>query len=155
VAIPLLYCMSAKYILFCHVCGWKKLTDGSDLQNMVEVKTCNHCSGARQFKCPGCGRLVRAAQARTETVTDGQESAKKLTAQAQEKEVRMYNRDKELLENPGADKDHQTRVHHHLSNAYGANYLTMFFYLLFQLLQILGVMVEGPAIFAEMLKLLI
>ena len=100
--------MSTKYILFCHVCGWKRLTDGSDLQNMVEVKTCNHCSGARQFKCPGCGRLVRAAQARTTTVTDAQESAKKLIASAQEKERRMYNRDKPAPENPDANNDDQT-----------------------------------------------
>ncbi len=100
--------MSVKYILFCHVCGWKKLTDGSDLQNMVEVKTCSHCSGARQFKCPGCGRLVRAAQVRTSTTTDGKELAKGLSEQAQEKEIRMYNKDKKKTEKPDANKDNPT-----------------------------------------------
>ena len=101
--------MSVKqYILFCHVCGWKKLTDGSDLQDMVEVKTCNHCSGARQFKCPGCGRLVRAAGARTATRTDGQKKASQLTAQAQEREQKLYNRDKVIPKSADANEDNDT-----------------------------------------------
>jgi len=89
-----------QYILLCSFCGWKKLTDGADLGELVEVKNCRHCSGARQFKCPSCGRLVKAAKARVATVTDGAQKAKDMLRKAQEKEQRVYNKDMTLPEIP-------------------------------------------------------
>jgi len=51
------------YLIFCSHCSYKKLTDGSDLTNLVEVKTCKDCGGSRQFKCPDCGYLMRVSKA--------------------------------------------------------------------------------------------
>ena len=88
------------YILLCSVCGWKRLTDGTDIDDLVEVKNCRHCSGGRQFKCPSCGRLVKAAKARVATVTDADKKAKELLEKAKEREKRMYNKDMKLPESP-------------------------------------------------------
>ena len=71
--------MSIKlYQLYCEICNWKKITDGSDIGDMVEVKTSPIPGGVpkidketkkvvvpktqkqtRRFKCPKCGRLVK------------------------------------------------------------------------------------------------
>jgi len=70
--------MSLKtYLLYCEPCNWKRITDGSDVQDLVEIKRSPIPGGypkldpvtkkvikpkpkkqPRQFKCPGCGRGI-------------------------------------------------------------------------------------------------
>lgn len=68
-----------QYQLFCGNCGYKRFTDGSDIQDLVQVKKStiqknipqynpeekktiiidNH-SQCKRFKCPKCGHLIKA-----------------------------------------------------------------------------------------------
>lgn len=81
--------MSVKlYLLFCSHCSYKRTTDGTDLANLREVKTCKSCGGSRQFKCPQCGYLIRATKANTDTQDQGMLAAKKQQAQLAEKDKR-------------------------------------------------------------------
>jgi len=67
------------YQFYCETCNWKKITDGSGTQELVEVKTSPIPGGIpkrdlesgktvtpkaikqkRRFKCPNCGRVVFA-----------------------------------------------------------------------------------------------
>jgi len=70
--------MSIKtYLLYCEICGYKRITDGSDATDLVEIKTSPLFTGApkidaitkkimapkakpqrKRFKCPKCGRVV-------------------------------------------------------------------------------------------------
>lgn len=78
--------MSVKlYLLFCSHCSYKRTTDGSDLSNLREVKTCTTCGGARQFKCPQCGYLMRATKANTDTQDKSMIAHKKLQEQQKER----------------------------------------------------------------------
>ena len=65
-----------KYRLYCEICNWKKLTDGTDV-DLFEIKTCPIPGGypvtdpitqkttqpkskpqPKKFRCPQCGRAV-------------------------------------------------------------------------------------------------
>jgi hypothetical protein len=65
------------YRFYCEICGWKKITDGSDVNQLYEIKTspipggipklnqetskityCKSINQARRFRCPKCGRCV-------------------------------------------------------------------------------------------------
>lgn len=81
------------YLIFCSHCSFKKLTDGSDLANFAEVKTCKDCGGSRQFKCPHCGYLMRATKA-LQTTED--ESSKHLQQLHEERVKEAEHRKKEL-----------------------------------------------------------
>ena len=85
------------YLLYCQHCAFKKITDGSDLANFKEVKTCRDCGGARQFKCPGCGYLLRATKAATATVTDGKKHLEKMRAIAAENKKQLKTEMKQWL----------------------------------------------------------
>jgi predicted RNA-binding Zn-ribbon protein involved in translation (DUF1610 family) len=69
--------MSKLYLLYCEICGYKRITDGSDAKDLVEVKTSPLFTTApkidpitkkhlkfkpkkrrKRFKCPKCGRVV-------------------------------------------------------------------------------------------------
>jgi len=70
--------MSVKlYQLYCEICNYKRITDGSDVEDLNEIKTSSVPAGVpyidfetnnvivpkskkqmRKFKCPNCGRLV-------------------------------------------------------------------------------------------------
>jgi len=70
--------MSIKlYQLYCDACHWKRITDGSNIKDLVEVKRSPILGGVpkldpvtqklivpkahklpKRFKCPTCGRLV-------------------------------------------------------------------------------------------------
>jgi len=64
-------------MLYCEICNWKKITDGSDIKEMTEIKMSSIPGGpptldpitkkvivpknikqSRRFKCPQCGRVV-------------------------------------------------------------------------------------------------
>jgi hypothetical protein len=68
---------SKLYRLYCEVCNWKKITDGSDIVDFYEILTSPIPGGApkkdpttnaiieakstrqpRKFRCPQCGRVV-------------------------------------------------------------------------------------------------
>lgn len=49
----------SKYILKCHTCGYKRWTDGTDIDDLVMVETCKSCSGSKKYKCSGCGYLIK------------------------------------------------------------------------------------------------
>jgi predicted RNA-binding Zn-ribbon protein involved in translation (DUF1610 family) len=70
--------MSKTYRLYCEICNWKKITDGSDVRGLTEVKKSKIQRGIpridpktkkvvepewktmpKQFKCPKCGRPVK------------------------------------------------------------------------------------------------
>ncbi len=65
------------YQLYCQICHWKKITDGSDVKNLTEVKSSpiqreipkfdkkekktilsKDKIRKKRFKCPGCGRVI-------------------------------------------------------------------------------------------------
>jgi len=70
--------MSVKlYRLYCEICNWKRITDGSDIQDLMELKTSPIPRGIpkvdletkkvvqpkskdqiKKFRCPKCGRVV-------------------------------------------------------------------------------------------------
>ncbi len=72
--------MSVKqYIMYCEFCGFKRITDGTDVQDLVPYKESNIPGGVpyldpvtkkvvtpksfarnKKFKCPKCGRLITA-----------------------------------------------------------------------------------------------
>lgn len=74
--------MSLKtYQFFCDHCGYKRFTKGDDIQDLVQVKTAAIPRGspfidpvtkelvtpkpmqrAKQFKCPGCGYIIKATK---------------------------------------------------------------------------------------------
>jgi hypothetical protein len=66
-----------KYQFYCEICNYKRITDGTDIQDLVEIKTSPIPSGIpkrdfetkkvviskpikqkRKFKCPQCGRVI-------------------------------------------------------------------------------------------------
>lgn len=69
------------YQLYCEICGYKRLTDGTDIQDLVPVKTSKIQYGLPfidpltkntitppykaqrlRFKCPKCGRVIMSKQ---------------------------------------------------------------------------------------------
>jgi hypothetical protein len=71
--------MSVKnYQLYCDFCGYKRLSDGSDVQDLIQVKNAPIPCGTpyldpagvlvvpkpkpqqKKFKCPSCGRAIKA-----------------------------------------------------------------------------------------------
>lgn len=69
------------YQFFCENCGYKRITTGNDLQDLVEIKTSNIPRGAptldpitkkivvppsirrkKIFKCPKCGFAIKAKE---------------------------------------------------------------------------------------------
>lgn len=84
--------MSIKnYQFYCDYCGYKRLTDGSDVQDLVPVKQCPVPAGVpyldpvtkkivtpkafnrpKKFKCPKCGRVITARKIVTETNPDAE-----------------------------------------------------------------------------------
>lgn len=104
--------MSVKlYIILCGNCNYKKLTDGSDLAFLNEVKTCKDCGGSRQFKCPKCGYLMRARKAPVETTDAAMKQLQILRDQEQErinlvqKDRAARLREKRLQDKDGPDQD--------------------------------------------------
>lgn len=77
------------YVLNCQHCHFKKLTDGSDLVNYVEVKTCQSCSGSRRFKCPKCGYLMKVSSANVKTVNSSQKFLDLLKSKETEKKKKL------------------------------------------------------------------
>lgn len=73
------------YMILCGNCSYKKLTDGSDLAFLNEVKTCKDCGGSRQFKCPKCGYLMRARKAPVATTDAAMKQLQILREQEQER----------------------------------------------------------------------
>jgi predicted nucleic-acid-binding Zn-ribbon protein len=74
--------MSVKhYQLYCEICGYKRLTDGTDIQDLVPIKTSKiqqelpfidpltkktvvppYKAQRLRFKCPKCGRVIMSKQ---------------------------------------------------------------------------------------------
>lgn len=48
------------YRLKCDYCQYNRWTDGTDVQDLVSVVTCVSCGGNKHYKCPSCGRLIKA-----------------------------------------------------------------------------------------------
>jgi len=82
--------MSIKYYQFyCDFCGYKRMTDGSDIQDLVPVKQSPIPAGVpyldpvtkktvtpksynrpKKFKCPQCGRVISARKINMEQTND-------------------------------------------------------------------------------------
>ena len=77
------------YQLFCSHCLYKKLTDGSDLANLTEVKTCRDCGGSRQFKCNRCGFLLKVTKASVATTDESMKAMEKIREQEAEKKEKL------------------------------------------------------------------
>lgn len=73
------------YLLLCNHCKYKKLTDGSDVAFLTEVKTCKDCGGSRTFKCPKCGYLLRTTKAPISLMDAGRKGLVDLRQQEEEK----------------------------------------------------------------------
>lgn len=70
------------YRLYCEICNWKRVTDGSDVDDLHELTSTSPIPGGipkwdkekkeiverpnrqrrRKFRCPSCGRVVMAKQ---------------------------------------------------------------------------------------------
>lgn len=48
-------------ILYCDYCSWKKLSSDLDKLDILEIKQSDE--KIRKFRCPSCGRLIRARKA--------------------------------------------------------------------------------------------
>ncbi len=106
--------MSIKlYQLYCDGCHWKRITDGSDVDDLVEVKRSPIPGGIpkidpvtkklntpkehklpKRFKCPGCGRLVIPRkiddpQAALERLLEEEQRAEIIKAAEVEQEKRL------------------------------------------------------------------
>jgi hypothetical protein len=48
------------YRLFCEICNWKKITDGTDLGDLKDIVLSPNAPKSKKkgFKCPKCGRIV-------------------------------------------------------------------------------------------------
>jgi len=56
--------MQIYYILKCTCKWWRKcLGTTESLKDLVEFKPCTTCHGPRKFKCPKCGKIVKAVRA--------------------------------------------------------------------------------------------
>ena len=91
--------MSIKlYQLYCEICNWKRITDGSDIGDLFELKTSPIPAGipkldsetkktttkkplarTKKFRCPKCGRgwMVRLKKDEIEAVDLKKEEAKR------------------------------------------------------------------------------
>lgn len=77
------------YMLYCEICNWKKVSDGSDIKEMTELNTSPIPGGlpildpvtkktiipkskkqVRRFKCPQCGRLIIPRELRMEKLDE-------------------------------------------------------------------------------------
>lgn len=92
------------YLLFCSNCHFKKLTDGSDLVNLNEVKTCKTCGGFRQFKCPKCGFLLKATKAPANTKSSSVKAIEAIRLKNKEKSEMLQ---KEVKRDIKEDKNNQ------------------------------------------------
>jgi len=114
--------MSKKYYrLYCEICNWKKVTDGSEIDGLVEVKTSPVPGGVpkfdpiknktitpksikqlKKYKCPKCGRVVTPRK-----ITNPQEKIDQYNAeQEREKERKQW----EALEKKAIEKYERTKV---------------------------------------------
>ena len=58
--------MQVYFLLKCKCKWWKKTTGTTeDLKGLVEHKPCANCHGARKFKCPKCGTIVKMMRVTT------------------------------------------------------------------------------------------
>lgn len=56
--------MQVFYILKCTCKWWRKcLGTTESLKDLVEFKPCATCHGPRKFKCPKCGKIIKAVRA--------------------------------------------------------------------------------------------
>lgn len=48
-------------MLKCLKCKWWRKCNGTtpELKDLVEFKPCVNCHGARKFKCPKCGTIIK------------------------------------------------------------------------------------------------
>ena len=60
-------------MLQCSNCNYRRFSDGTDIQDLVEVKTCQSCGTlSKKFKCPGCGHVIKGKRVQAEDPTDNQ-----------------------------------------------------------------------------------
>lgn len=91
--------MSVKtYILYCEICGYKRISDGTDIKDLVPYQQAAIPGGtpyidpvtkkvvvpksiqqSKKFKCPQCGRLITARKVSTITQPgfEGEDNAEK------------------------------------------------------------------------------
>lgn len=127
--------MNKKYQLYCEICNWKKITDGSDVHDLTPVKKSKIQRGIprldaktkkkvepkwknmpKQFKCPECGRPVKIKriadpqhqlELRLEKEAANAEREKiKLQIMNEMKDRYKERREKEIIQ---AEKDAETR----------------------------------------------
>ena len=77
------------YNLYCEICNWKKVSDGSDIKELTELQTSPIPGGpptldpvteetivpksrkqSRKFRCPQCGRVIIPRKLRTEKLRE-------------------------------------------------------------------------------------
>lgn len=77
------------YMLYCEICNWKKVSDGSDIKKMIELQTSpipgspptldpvtkktiihKNKKQTRRFKCPQCGRVIIPRKLKPEKLSE-------------------------------------------------------------------------------------
>ena len=57
------------YLLKCVPCKWWRKWSGmpDDVKDLVEFRPCTSCHGPKKFKCPQCGKIIKALRVREVT----------------------------------------------------------------------------------------
>jgi hypothetical protein len=107
------------YCLYCEICNWKRISDGSDLEDLYEIKKSPVPGGVpeldenkkivekkskpqpKKFRCPKCGRPVSFKE-----IKNPQE---KIDRFQQEQKAQKERREWELLEKEARKNYEQSR----------------------------------------------
>jgi hypothetical protein len=108
------------YQFYCEICNWKRITDGSDLDDLYEVKKSPVPGGVpeldenkkivekkskkqpKKFRCPQCGRSVGYKE-----IANPQEKIKR---HQEEKKAQKERREWEALEAEAKERYEQSRI---------------------------------------------
>lgn len=87
------------FVLICQHCNFKRVVSSSELSEFREVVTCKTCSGAKKYKCPECGYLIRLAKAPLSTVPDSIKHLERLRLENEERKKEI-EREIKSFKNP-------------------------------------------------------
>ena len=83
--------------LRCGKCQFRAtINNAEELKNFVAVASCVSCNGAKQFKCPKCGYLVKAVKININPVSDSQKHLEKLRKEQEDRKKELEKEKKSL-----------------------------------------------------------
>lgn len=122
--------MNKLYQLYCEICNWKKITDGSDVDDLYQIKTSPLPGGVpkrdavtkkvvvpeskkqpTKFRCPSCGRVVipRKLETKSQELVEAQREKERREVLRKEWEE-ADAKAKEHYESKKKEYDEQNRI---------------------------------------------